>query len=271
MRSAFYIFMKSMKLKKYFQHSLLSGMAMVFASSHCVAAETTAIVGLDYTQGTYGTSTMTKQWAAPLGVKYEAEAGYVKVMTAYLSVANVNPNSQGESLACGNSASTPKDVQGIGDTTVSLMKHVWDQATLQLDAGVKIKFATGDVDKCLSTGKHDLSLQLDSYKTMGKMGLFGTVGWTYKGKPQIGGQTIEYRNPIYASAGITTGWDEKSSIGASFDYREKLLESRSSLQEMSFFAIRRVSPTLRVQPYLMKGFTASSPDIGIGVNILSRY
>lgn len=241
------------------------------SSTHTNAAEVTGILGLEYSQGEYGTSTTTRQWSAPFGLKYDSNFGYTKISSAFVSVSNVNPNAQGEALPCGNAVSTNKNVQGFGDTTVSFIKHVQDTGTFQLDAGAKIKFATGDVDKCLSTGKNDYSLQMDAFKQTGGVGFFGTAGWTYKGKPDVGGQTINYKNPIYFSVGLSKQISSQNSAGISFDYRDKLLDGRSSVQELTLFGVHRINQQLRFQPYVMKGFTASSPAMGIGINVLNSF
>lgn len=250
-------------------------LSLLIVSASCLAyakaAEVTGILGLDYSQGEYGTNSTTRQWAAPVGLKYDSNFGYAKISTAFLAVSNVNSNAQGEALPCGNAASTSKDVQGLGDTTVSLMKHVQDTGSFQFDIGAKVKFATGDVDKCLSTGKNDFSLQMDGFKQIDGAGLFGTLGWTYKGRPEVGGQTIDYRNPLYFSLGASKQLNGQNSAGISFDYRDKLLDGRSTLQELTIFGVHRVNRQLRLQPYVMKGFTTSSPAVGVGINVLNSF
>lgn len=245
--------------------------ALLTTSSIGNSAEVTGILGVDYSQGEYGTNTTTRQWSAPIGVKYDSVIGYAKISTAWVSVSNVNPNAMGEALPCGNSQTTSRDVQGLADTTLSLMKHIHDSGSFQLDAGTKIKFATGDANKCLSTGKNDFSLQTEAYKQLNSYGLFGTLGWTFKGKPEMGGQTIEYKNPFYLSAGITRQLDSQNSGGLAFDYRDALLDGRSSLQEFTVFGVHRVNPKLRFQPYLVKGFTSASPSISAGLNLLHTF
>lgn len=245
--------------------------ACTIFATHANGAEITGILGLDYSQGEYGTNTTTRQWSAPVGLKYDSNFGYAKISSAFVSVSNVNPNGQGEALPCGNAATANKDVQGMGDTSVSLMRHVQDTGSFQLDAGAKIKFATGDVDKCLSSGKNDFSLQMDAFKQVNGVGVFGTVGWTYKGKPEVGGRTIDYKNPLYFSVGVSRQISAQNSTGISYDYRENLLDSRSGLQELTIFGVHRVNQQLRFQPYLMKGFTTSSPAVGVGINVLNSF
>lgn len=235
------------------------------------SAELTGIFGLEYSQGEYGTNTTTRQWAAPFGVKYDTDFGYARASSALISVNNVNPNAMGEALPCGNSSSANRDVQGLGDTNLSLMKHVHSDSSLQIDVGTKIKFATGDVNKCLSTGKNDFSLQADAFKRIDTYGIFGTLGLTYKGKPEVGGQTINYRNPMYFSFGASKSLENRDVVGFSFDYRDALLDGRSSLQELTIFGVHRVSSKFRLQPYLMRGFTSSSPAVGMGINALNTF
>lgn len=252
--------------------SFALGLSLALAlSANAHSADVTGIFGLEYSQGDYGTNTTTRQWAAPFGVKYDTNFGYAKASSALISVNNVNPNAMGEALPCGNSTSANRDVQGLGDTNLSLMKHVHSDRSFQLDLGTKIKFATGDVNKCLSTGKNDFSLQADAFKQLDAYGLFGTLGLTYKGKPEIAGQTINYRNPMYFSIGASRSMDNRGVVGISYDYRDALLDGRSSLQELTIFGVHRVSPNFRIQPYLMRGFTSSSPSVGIGINALNTF
>jgi hypothetical protein len=220
--------------------------------------------GLDYSQGKYGSTVTTDQWTMPVVAKYEGTRWMVKASLPYVWIHNVNPNSRGENLPCGGAVNTPNDVDGIGDLVTSGSYSVVQSNGLIVDVGGKIKFATGDKDKCLSTGKNDYSVFTDIAKQFGNFTAFGGLGWTAKGDPEFQGTTTNYRNPFYANIGGGYKLTSETTVGASYDFRQRLTATGHPISEMTLFLTHKFTPNLKVQGYAIKGFSDASPDFGVG-------
>lgn len=245
---------------------LLSGLASGYS-----VADVQFLTGVDYSEGKYGSQVTTQQTSVPLVAKYEAERWSGKLSIPYVWIKNVNPNSQGESLPCGNAVQTPKDVDGFGDFVASASYSVYSADGFLVDLGAKAKFATADADKCLSSGKNDYSISADVVQQLGQITVFGTLGLTKKGDPEFLGQRIDYDDPVFASLGASYKLSNQTSVGASYDYRQQLTEAGSEVSEASAFVSQKIDNSMKVQGYLVAGFSDASPDFGVGVLVSRRY
>lgn len=228
------------------------------------SAELSLTTGLDYSEGKYGSNLKTTQWTVPLVAKYEAEHWLAKLSLPYVRTHNVNPSAQGESLPCGGAANTPNDVEGFGDLVASGNYSIYQGGGYVVDLGGKVKFATGDTDKCLSSGKNDYSLQADITRQAGPLTVFGTLGWTKKGDPTFLGVTTDYRDPYFASLGGSYKISDAVAAGATYDYRQRLTSTGDPISELTLFTTYQQSKTFKIQCYLITGFSNASPDLGAG-------
>jgi len=235
--------------------------ALTASAAH---AQLQVSTGLDYSQGKYGSTVTTDQVTMPVVAKYEGDRWMVKASLPYVWIHNVNPNSRGENLPCGNAVNTPSNVDGFGDLVASGSYSVLQSNGMVLDVGGKVKFATGDKDKCLSTGKNDYSVFADIAKQFGSFTAFGGIGWTAKGDPEFLGTTTDYRNPFFASVGGAYKLTTTTSLGASYDFRQRLTSRGDPISEMTFFVTHKFTPKLKVQGYAVTGFSDASPDFGVG-------
>lgn len=249
---------------------LISTLLISIASIHC-HADVQFLTGIDYSQGKYGSQITTKQTSVPLVAKYEADRWSAKLSIPYVWIQNVNPNSQGENLPCGNAVQTPQNVDGFGDLVASGSYTAYATDGLLVDLGAKAKFATADENKCLSSGQNDYSISADVVQQFGKITAFGTLGMTKKGDPEFLGQTIAYDDPVFASIGASYKLSAQTSIGASYDYREKLTQTGSEVSEASAFVSQKLSNATKLQGYAVVGFSDASPDVGVGVLMSRRY
>lgn len=244
------------------KNTLLAAIPLFLTSA--AFAQVQVSTGLDYAQGKYGSATTTEQWTMPLVAKYEGERWMVKASLPYVWIHNVNPNARGENLPCGNAASTPKNVDGLGDLVASGSYSVVQADGLIVDVGGKVKFATGDKDKCLSSGQNDYSVFADVTKQFGNFTAFGGIGWTAKGDPEFQGTTTDYRNPFFASIGGAYKLTATTTVGASYDFRQRLTAGGDPISEMTLFVTHKFTPNVKVQGYAVAGFSDASPDFGVG-------
>lgn len=244
------------------KHLLLAvAPALLATAAH---AQLTLSTGLDYSQGKYGGTVNTDQWTMPVVAKYEGSRWVVKASLPYVWIHNVNPNARGENLPCGNAINTPSNVDGWGDLVTSGSYSVVQTNGLLVDVGGKVKFATGDKDKCLSSGKNDYSVFTDVAQQFGNFTAFGGIGWTAKGDPEFQGTTTNYRNPFFANLGGAYKLTASTSLGASYDFRQRLTSRGDPISEMTLFLTHKFTPNLKVQGYAIKGFSDASPNFGVG-------
>lgn len=234
-------------------------------------AELQVATGLDYAQGKYGSAQTTEQTAVPLIVRYVGDRVTARASVPYVWIQNVNPGARGEALPCGNAANTPKNVEGFGDLVTSLSYSVIQNREWLVDVGGKAKWATGDEDKCLSSGKNDFSAVTDIVRRVDDLTLFTTLGWTKRGDPTLGGVRTDYRDPFFGSIGASLKVAANTSIGTSYDYRERLTERSQAIREVSAFVTHRFTPGLKLQVYAVTGFTDASVDAGGGAILTTSY
>lgn len=244
---------------------------LLLLSSAAAHANVQFSSGVDYAQGKYGGTQTTEQTTVPLSLKFTADRLTLKASVPYVWIRNVNPGARGEALPCGNSVATPQNVDGFGDVVTSASYSIIESGDWLVDVGGKAKWATGDTEKCLSSGENDYSALVDVVKRFGAMSVFTTAGWTKKGDPEQGGITTDYQDPFFGSAGVSYKLSGLSSVGASYDYREALTATSDPIREASVFLTHKLGSNLKLQVYAVTGFTDASADIGGGSVISVAY
>lgn len=218
-------------------------------------------VGAEYTSGDYGDSSNTDTWALPIGLKYRTGTLTLRLATSWLHVSgpgNVTP--EGEPIG-GSSTSTTEE--GMGDVITSLTWNALDERdyALGLDVGAKVKFGTADENKSLGTGENDYSLHAEIFKPVDAWFPFLKLGYTWKGDPA----GIDYRNVWFGSAGTDYRLSKTYSLGAYYDWRQKLTSSSDPISEATLYLNTRINDSNKLNVYLIKGFSDASPDWGAGL------
>lgn len=231
--------------------------------------------GVNYSSGTYGTSTTTNITSIPFLVKYEADLWTYKLTVPYLivtggtgvipgmgNVANQNPQTRGP-------AGSTAVAQGVGDVVASASYAAYyDSASnLELDLTGKVKLGTADRNKGLGTGENDYAAQLDAYKGLGQFTVFGGVGYTVLGRSSY----IELNNVFNYTAGGSYKFSEISSAGVTYDARDRVAATAAPLSEATVYLNRTLGRNLKAQAYMLKGFASGSPDWGTGVTVSATF
>lgn len=229
--------------------------------------------GYNYSSGTYGTSQTTRISTIPLDLGYAIGAWTFKLDVPFINISgpanvipgigpvnNKNPKSRGLGSA---STVTSGSASGLGDVVTSASYNVYNDtaAKFGIDLGGKIKFGTADKNKGLGTGENDYGVEIDAYKKVDSLTIFGGVGYTKLGSSQ----DIQLKNVLNASIGGSLALSEVSSAGVSFDYRQRSSDSGFSRREATAFYTLQASKAWKTQVYLLKGFSDGSPDFGAGL------
>ncbi|HET6718413.1 MAG TPA: transporter [Rhodocyclaceae bacterium] len=230
------------------------------------AAGTTSVsVGLDVASGDYGTNETTDTYTAPVAVKHENGPWTLRASLPLVHVEGSFSRDQGRRTGAGGDRSET----GIGDLTVAAHYTLIDNpGGYSLDLGGKAKIATADEDKTLITsGENDYSVQVDVFRSLPEIAFFATLGYTVKGEPA----GLDYRNPFYGAVGLSLPLATGRSVGAAWDYRQKVISSGDPVSEVSAFYSQRVDPHNKMQLYVVRGFADGSPEFGGGVVLTHTY
>ncbi|MDD2092450.1 hypothetical protein NP522_19900 [Pseudomonas guariconensis] len=226
-----------------------------------LADEVTLSTGMDYSRGDYGTAATSETWYVPVIGKYETGPMIYKLTIPYLRITNPAVGPGGEPLAgddCGRVES------GLGDTVASAdyaLLDGRDGGNLLVDLVGKIKLPTADEDHCLGTGKTDYSAQVDLVRAFGAVNGFATLGWKKFGDPA----DSDFHDPVFTSIGLLSRIATATSIGAVYDWRQKVTSDGDEIQELTLFLTQKLSEGWKVQLYALKGFSDASPDSGGGL------
>lgn len=251
-------------------------------------------IGIDYSTGKYGNAESTRILYVPVTAKYETGDWSLKLIVPYISVTgpggvimgvgnlpagNANspafglpPQSNGKGKAVGrgggvgganSSPTAPTSTQsGLGDVVAYAGYTFYSVGALSLDAVGKIKFGTADANKGLGTGQNDYSAELDGYYLIEKeTTLMATAGYKIVGAPA----GIPLGNVPYGMLGVDRKIGEAVSAGVMYNVVGSVTPTIPDQKDVMLYATHKLSAGLKLQAYLTKGFTISTPDYGGGL------
>ncbi len=245
---------------------LVGAVGLICHPAHAEDVKLTVSTGLDYSTGRYGGTAKTTTVAIPLILKAEFQSLTLRLSLPYVDTSgpgNVR-GVGGDRVVIGDDGARTNN-RDIGDTVLGGTYTLYASPDWLVDVGGKIKFATGDDNKNLGTGKNDYLIHTDVYRLFGRNSVFGTFGYRRQGDPS----GVDFRNPFYGSAGFSVRVTDAVSAGMSFDYRQSLTAAGEPIREATLFGSYRFSPEWKLQGYVMTGFSDASPDLGSGL-ILGR-
>jgi len=155
------------------------------------------------------------------------------------------------------------NTEGMGDTTLSVGYDLTESPWLTLK--VKEKFATGNENEGLSTGKNDTSFQLDTfYPLQPNTSIFASVGYKLVGK--VSG--IAMQDTPYASVGMGYFYPNKTNVGLSLDYRQSIFKNLDDQLGAAIFVSKPLNKT-----YSLSGFGGydSTQTSTAGVTLTTQF
>jgi len=223
--------------------------------------------GMDYNTGKYGASQSTDILYVPVTARYQGREWTLKLTVPYLQISGpanvVVINGAGlTGVATTNTRSTRS---GLGDVLVAATHNAYNggPAGLVVNLTGKIKFGTASSANGLGTGKNDYTVQSDMFKVSGNLTTFGTLGYRVYGSPAA----YTLRNVFFGALGVSYKFDQATSGGVMLTGGQKVTATGSSRQEVLLFASHKLERNWKTQGYLLKGFTNSVPDWGVGATV----
>ena len=161
-----------------------------------------------------------------------------------------------------------RTVAGLGDVWLKASYELVpaDHGSTGLDLTLKIKTATGAVERGLGSGATDIALQLEAMRAFGPVTWFGHLGYRRTG--DVAGFR-PYADPWYAELGAMGRISPSCDLGAFYNTRQAIGRLGAVGEATLFGACRQDSD--RVQLHLTGGHTDASPDLALGLTWRRRY
>ena len=237
-------------------------LALCLSTPHTWAETTrTFTTGIDHSTGDYGGTTETEITYIPLIGKIQTDVGYLKLALPYISITSANNVVRGIGRVRTTSTTQVTSQSGLGDIIASAGYTFFESDELLFDLVGNIKFGTADVAKNLGTGENDYSAHIDGFYTVEKTTILATAGYKIVGEAD----NMSVNNIAYGTLGLSQKYTDKISFGAMLDAAQSSSALTPGTRELSIFATRKLSQTLKAQINLLKGFSDSSPDFGAGL------
>jgi hypothetical protein len=226
--------------------------------------------GFDYTRGDYGTSEDTETLYLPVTLGIETGPFITKLTVPYLWSGGGSVIGGGDdAIIIGDDGVNLGKNWGLGDVVTSLTYVFYPNLTALpiVELTSRVKWATGDEDKGLSTGKNDYSLQLDVSKSFGRLTPFAGFGYRFLGTSAI----LDLNGVAFASGGLGVRITDRLSAGAVYDWQQAATSTTTDSHGISPYASYRVTKHISMNPYGVVGLSESAPDYGVGLQFAFRF
>jgi hypothetical protein len=220
---------------------------------------------LEYYTGKYGTNHSTDIFYIPVTCKVQNRDWTVKMTVPYLEITGANNVVDRLGLTTGIATHSHTVRAGMGDLLVSASHNALDGGANEISVRLtgKVKFATADSSKGLSTGKNDYAFESTVFKPSDTVTTFGTLGYKKYGTPA----TYKLNDVFYGSLGGSYKFSPDTSGGAMFYAGQRVMDNRANRSEVLIFVNHTLGRKWKTQGYLLKGFTQSVPNWGGGVMV----
>lgn len=155
---------------------------------------------------------------------------------------------------------------GLGDIITAFSYNLIDHAPtgILFDITTRLKIPTASESQNMGTGKVDVAIQGDLFKTISKFTLSATLGYRILGNPS----GITFHNVVYGGAGIGYRLSPTVTLGTSYNMGQSPVRLEDS-RDLTLYLSQRVTDHFRLNIYGLRGFSERSPDWGGGINL--RY
>ena len=249
------------------EKAFLFGLVGILLQTQVYADSTRLSVGAYLSSGDYGTTSDTEMQSYSLSLRRKTGRWTFKASTSYLRVdgeATVLPDCESTGVT-----GDRKTRSGIGDLNLSVSNLVYYDAAEKLGLTVrgKVKVPTADEDKFLGTGEFDYTVELAPFVKKESNTFFGAIGYKVYGDTA----TTNYRNVWLLKAGLMHQLNPKHALGVVGNYRQKTTATRDDKASLMGFHTMKLDKDLRLQSYLIAGFTDSTADFAGGASLMYDF
>jgi hypothetical protein len=226
-------------------------------------------VGLDYSRGNYGFADETEVFSRSLNLTSESTHWLLRAVVPYITVKGPASVVNGSGAVFAAPARpTRSSKSGTGDVIGSATFHANPSADqVNIDFTGRVKFGTADEAKGLGTGETDFYAQTDLYRRFGRVTPFTTLGYRFLGDSTL----YQLKDGPYAAFGAVFNVTDLTSLGASLDWRSRIVPGGDHAFESTLFIVHNPSNHWNLVGYVLKGYTDASPDVGVGGLVNYRF
>jgi hypothetical protein len=132
-----------------------------------------------------------------------------------------------------------------------------------VDVTGKVKFPTADANAGLGTGKADYTAQVGIWKDFDRIATFGGAAYKVVGSPA----GVALRNVLSGYFGASYKLAPAMTASLIADVGQSTIVGRETKRLVTGELAYRVTDSVRIRGYVLKGFSASSPDHGGGITL----
>ncbi|MEV4934046.1 transporter [Sphingobium sp. LSP13-1-1.1] len=249
----------------------LAGMVCITAVAPALAQDDsslTAITGVDYSSGDYGTGVDTNILVVPMSLRYKTGNLRLTATLPWLRIDGSSAIVGGGSGGIVIDPNAPRTTRsGLGDVTVGAAYMIpEDRMGFGLDLSARVKLPTASKSKALGTGKVDVTVSAELSKTFGILTPFANVGYRMPGDPS----GFNLHNAWTASGGVSAALG-KSVLIASYDYRETTSDFARDSHELFGAFSTPFAQKLNLTLYGTAGLSKGAPDYGVGSMVSIKF
>lgn len=219
--------------------------------------------GADYSSGSYGGTTKTKIFVAPISLALKTDMFRLSASVPYLRIdgaGGVVLGANGRPLPGVPAAAGVRS--GLGDLslagTVSLPPE--SLGGFNVDLTGRVKFPTSKRSEQLGTGKTDYSVSTDISYPIGNWAPFVTLGYRMPGDPA----GVNLKNTFNSSVGTSVALG-RAVVIVSYDYSEASSPLAKDAQELFGAVSAPATDRINLTAYGIAGLSDGSPDYEAGL------
>ena len=222
--------------------------------------------GFDYSSGKYGTANTTNILSIPVVGKYETGLWTLKLTLPYLRISGASGVVPGLGRL-GPTTTNTTTQSGLGDMVAAVTYNISEGSvsTPAIDLIGKVKLATADTG--LGTGQNDYAAQVDVDQSFDKFTPMASLGYKVRGSPA----GIAMNKVAYGYLGVAYQITDQTSGGVAVDLSQRSSAASAGQRELTVYVNHKIDKNLKVQGYLLQGFSNGSPDRGIGAMVSSKF
>lgn len=262
--------MKLLRIVPVFPHSLSRTLFLSFLVFTCpILAQDyndikqTVSLASYFSSGDYGEDADTDIYYFP--VSYSAAKGRwgAQLTVPHLQVegvGNVLVNIGGVSRAV--SGNQRERNSGIGDSTLAVTYQMdpLSETSPFIDFRLDIKIPTADRNRGLGTGEADYSTQIDISQGYGDSVIFGTFGYTFRGKTDF---YAGLEDSAYVQLGVARPIASQWNVGIFYDFREPASTFSPEIHELVPYFSFQISERWSFTGLTAFGFTQASATAAV--------
>jgi len=150
----------------------------------------------------------------------------------------------------------------IGDSTITVTYKMdpFSETSPFIDFRLDVKIPTADRNRGLGTGEADYSTQVDISQNVGSSVVFGTFGYTFRGKTDF---YAGLADSAYVQLGIAKPIASRWNVGVFYDFREPASTFSPEIHELVPYFSFQISDSWSFTGLTAFGFTQASANAAV--------